>query len=215
MWCELTWNGDKYDLPVKRVYSSPEAFSDRTGLQHPKTVHHIWPTADLNKVGRAPVIENKFDTKNYRSSGFSDEFVSGVVRRTHTVDTKDLDYLKNKKKSLLKGIREAHITGGVNITVRGKKYLVQTTDLSQLHIISGYMLAKDGFWLPPANKWRMADNSSVEMSASDVMAMAVKVAGFVSSCYSVHASHEASIDALATGQEVIDYDIQAEWPSNA
>jgi hypothetical protein len=104
---------------------------------------------------------------------------------------------------LVKSLRDEHIDGG---------YAGFDTDLVSRTNLTGAAL---GATLDPTLtiQWKMADNSVVTLDASQIVAAAKAVLGFVSAC---HARSQALGEAImaATDQATLDaIDVTSGWPA--
>lgn len=112
-----------------------------------------------------------------------------------------LDVIKAAKRAEAKRARIAACDGG--IVWNG--YQVQTDGDSRREM-TGVVVTINEAGLA-GMKWRMGDNSTVTLSASDFKTMALTVSAHIQACFDAQAARDDAIDAYTAGQEqaLIDY----------
>lgn len=135
-----------------------------------------------------------------------DSVINGVPTRTVTATLKDIAMLKASRLAELAQHRYSVETGGM--TVNGMK--VATDDRSKSLINGAFNLCQS---VPATTVQWKTDAGFVSLSAAQVAAIAVAIGQFVQACFTAEATHIDAINALATGQAVLDYDITTGWPT--
>ncbi len=74
-------------------------------------------------------------------------------------------------------------------------------------LTASYSAARDGHWID-GTPWKMADGSFVPLTTADMMALALKVLGFIAQCF----AHEAALAAALAAD--LSTDITKGWPAN-
>jgi len=75
-------------------------------VQHPETNLLLWDDKTLAEYGIKRFIEKRYDQKHFRSTGYQDEEIDGVITRTHQIEPRhDIDDLK--KEMILRARNEA------------------------------------------------------------------------------------------------------------
>ena len=113
---------------------------------------------------------------------------------------------KERKLSDLAALRYQHETAG--ITLSGMQ--IETDRQSQALITGAWSFAQ----LNPAVliDWKGV-NGWIQIDAATVNVIAGAVATHVQACFSNERLHAEAINALATSEEVADYDMTAGWPA--
>lgn len=192
-----------------------KAVTDDNGVQHPANIFRLWSDAELNAIGYAPFDEIK-PAAGTISTGTVDTFANGRVTRTHTTvaDAGYLDKRKAEVKRQIKGKRDSVATAGIEHTIDVTTYIVQTDTNSQM-VLTGAMVAMDKKGNPNAKqKWRMADNTVVEIAKADFEAMGLAVRDHVDACYVRQAQLEATVDACEDVTTLEAIDTEAGWPTH-
>ncbi len=112
--------------------------------------------------------------------------------------------------AVLAAERYARESGGVffRAAAAAGPALAASDTVSQAKLGNAYQLARDGFWVD-GTPWKMQDGSFVALTAADVKALSLKVAGYVAACY----AHEAQIAAALVTD--LAADVTLGWPDNA
>jgi len=86
-----------WKLPDNTILHTPQPITQGIN-QYPKSIFKRWSKEELADLGILPFHEVPFNTRRYRSTGFTDTVVDGVVVREHTLSPKQsLDDLKAQK----------------------------------------------------------------------------------------------------------------------
>ncbi|NJO62541.1 MAG: DUF4376 domain-containing protein [Richelia sp. RM2_1_2] len=127
-----------------------------------------------------------------------------------TIDTRTLSDVKNNKKSEVNSYRDQILNSGVTFN----DTLFDSTQDSRQNL-AGYSAAiASGVPLPDNFTWRDASNVNQSMTESDLLSFSSTMITFVNNVYSSSWTHKNAIDALATIEEVDNYDYTGGWPSN-
>ena len=91
-------------------------------------------------------------------------------------------------------------------------------DGDRANLVSAYNMARDGRWPASGAPWRLLDNSTVTLTAEQVMSMALGAGAYYSGLVWALSAHEAALAALLSDPTVNtahlrQYDTSAGWPS--
>lgn len=109
-----------------------------------------------------------------------------------------LDALKEVKRNEINFWREVALKG----TFAWKGHSVDCDDQDRANIIGEALAAQMGEPFPPGYVWRMADNSSVPMTAADVADMARTLRSFTLGLYQQSWARKAAVDAARSTKEL-------------
>lgn len=151
------------------------------------------------------MVGQRGDDASYWNSDV-DSVINGVPTRTTTATLKDIEPLKANKLVALAQHRYNVETGGM--TVNGMK--VATDDRSKSLINGAFNLCQA---VPTTTVQWKTPEGFIPLTAAQVTAIAVAMGQFVQACFAAEAVHITTINALATAQEVLSYDITTGWPS--
>lgn len=186
------------------------------GSYQTKHIWTAWSDAELNAAGYARMTEVLPD-ENQVSTGTSDDFTSGVVTRTHTTALKDIDELKAHEKRLIVDHRRKIAAGGIIFAT--KPLATDSHAMNDINLIFNAINAGEAF--PGGRKlpWDTMDGEVHEITKGLYLSFCKAVAQHRIACTIAAGAHVAAIDALATAQEVVDYDftvdiVGSEWPVN-
>jgi hypothetical protein len=73
-------------------------------VQHPETNLLHWDDETLAKYGIKRFVEKRYDQKHYRSTGYQDEEIDGVITRIHKIEPRNA--IDDLKKQMILQVRD-------------------------------------------------------------------------------------------------------------
>ncbi|MDP6586000.1 MAG: DUF4376 domain-containing protein [Anaerolineales bacterium] len=148
---------------------------------------------------------------------------TGEVIRTATPILKSLEVVKRYKNTLVTSYRQKTILNGIYWVDDSTTYVIDTSISSQSRLAHASIHGNETNITE--RKWSMTKeietaegikwiSERLTLPMSKFKQMVVAVVDHIDTCYDVEETHLAAIAALTTAQEVVDYDITPNWPSN-
>lgn len=215
----------KNNSVVEPVYRGNTYFIAEDGTQHSKA---FWGRHTSDDERAAHDIYRYTEIKppaNYNGSNPVYTKDGYMVTKTYTHVLHDVAALKPRKISEVNKKRKQVETGGVYVERGGKVYVLDTAISSQNRVSSAVMHLNEG--TATDRKWSFYQETGgptdpnatwegkrVSLSKAIFKSIGVEMGDHVDACFDAEDVHIAAITALSTSQEVMDYDVNANWPVN-
>jgi hypothetical protein len=162
------------------------------------------PDIDLfNYVTAGPTAQR--DTQRQLPSTFEND--GWTITETRHVETAPIESLRVHKNSQVKQMRNTVMNAGIE----WNGYTVQTDADSRREMVGAVVgLDKSG---GDSQIWRMLDNVIVELTAAELVEMALAVHNHINSCYLVQGGFELTISMESDSEALLDIDTSAGWPA--
>lgn len=139
---------------------------------------------------------------------------AGATEVEYTITDRDLARLKREKQVQITAKRDQLTTQGVEVTVAGDTFPVDTRnplDLVKINgVVSGAIIAK---MAGAEQQFFFTDANNVDhlFSTDDALSFGVQVLQALTQYQAASRTHKQAVDALTTAQEVYEYDFSGGW----
>lgn len=200
MLAQLNDNGAVLGTGALHVYA-------RKNTLHPSTLRSMLLTdpQDVYDRLRLVMVETKnYDDQNYTAT-YTEELVGLKLVRTPTTTIKSDDQLRDRRMQELDDMLDRVVNSRIGYEIDGTEYPMSMSMTSQFRTNTA---AEDG----ENETWKFSNGQYVAVTAAQLAEMKAAMKAFTRACFANHAAHAAAL-AVATGQQIIDYDISTSWPA--
>lgn len=184
--------------PIRTVTSGEKiiTYDGRTVLKA-----YLYSEEELNALGILLVEDpGKPDTTWQNITGTTVTIVGNRAVVSYTTEMISLEAAKNIRKEQIKIARNTAVYGGVKwVRNENETYITDSDDIAQPRLV-GLVVMGAG------TVWRMKDNTTVSLSATEVKSLAVAVGTHVSTQFAIQSNLESELATKTTVYEVIEFD---------
>jgi hypothetical protein len=174
---------------------------------------HSWPTKGMYEAAGPMTLASVVETLEVPSSVLAPDAITAIEQwlindqtsplfgGTMDTDADELTRAKATKQRLLRERRDALETGGVTVEGVG----VLATDVSSQRLLTGaavLALISVQREQPFSIAWTLADLSTVQLDANEVISCSVIVGNHVASVFTAHRVASLAVEAASTVEEV-------------